>query len=534
MDTRLVSSFFPVACVFGYLLWRIIQLLLRPYTSSLRHLRGPQSPGWLLGHVKQVYGCSEEWTETYGETFKFKGFCGSDTLFTADTRALHHVLNDATTYVIPDVQRRIISEIVGNGLPVTEGEQHRRQRRVMNPAFGPAQIRDLTGIFLQKSTELCQFWGAQFTDPGESARIDLLDGLSKMTLDVIGLAGFDYDFGCLNASSKPNELNAALHTLFLGGNNVPPLFRWLRLMYPILKRINAYKGRELREAKKVMHDIGMGVVQEKKRAVAKLGIAGVSPRRDLLTLLTRANMDPSVPENQRLSDEEILAQVPTFLLAGHETTSNATAWALYALSTDLAIQTKLREECFSLSTSDPTMDELNSLPFLESVVRESLRLHPPVESAARTATRDDIIPLGKPCIDARGRAQDHLRVEKGVSIHIPILAVNRSKAIWGEDALKFRPDRWNDVPETAQKVPGSWANTMTFLGGTRSCIGFRFTIIEIKALLFTLMRTFEFELAVPMDDVQRQTTTLLQRPVLRSAADKGSQLPMLVKYVQRT
>lgn len=71
-----MSSFFPVACVFGYLLWRIIQLLLRPYTSSLRHLRGPQSPGWLLGHVKQVYGCSEEWTETYGETFKFKGFCG--------------------------------------------------------------------------------------------------------------------------------------------------------------------------------------------------------------------------------------------------------------------------------------------------------------------------------------------------------------------------------------------------------------------------------------------------------------------------
>lgn len=57
-----------------------------------------------------------------------------------------------------------------------------------------------------------------------------------------------------------------------------------------------------------MHDIGMGVVQEKKRAVAKLGIAGVSPRRDLLTLLTRANMDPSVPENQRLSDEEILAR----------------------------------------------------------------------------------------------------------------------------------------------------------------------------------------------------------------------------------
>lgn len=69
-------SLFPLACVLGYMLWRVVQFLLRPYTSSLRHLRGPQSPGWLMGHLKQAYGCSEEWTATYGETFKFKGFCG--------------------------------------------------------------------------------------------------------------------------------------------------------------------------------------------------------------------------------------------------------------------------------------------------------------------------------------------------------------------------------------------------------------------------------------------------------------------------
>lgn len=64
----------------------------------------------------------------------------------------------------------------------------------------------------------------------------------------------------------------------------------------------------MREARQMMHDIGMSVIQDKKKVVAKLGIAGVSPRRDLLTLLTRANMDPSVPESQRLSDEEILAR----------------------------------------------------------------------------------------------------------------------------------------------------------------------------------------------------------------------------------
>lgn len=109
------------------------------------------------------------------------------------------------------------------------------------------------------------------------------------------------------------------------------------------------------------------------------------------------------------SIKRLTAHGTSFLLAGHETTSHATAWALYALSTDLEIQSKLREECFSLSKSDPTMDELSSLPFLDSVVRETLRLHPPVESASRTATRDDIIPLERPCIDARGRVQDHVK-----------------------------------------------------------------------------------------------------------------------------
>ena len=104
----------------------------------------------------------------------------------------------------------------------------------------------------------------------------------------------------------------------------------------------------------------------------------------------------------------------SFLLAGHETTSVATTWALFALSQSPRIQGKLREELLAVPTETPTMDELNSLPYLDNFVHETLRLHPPVTNTMRAANEDDVIPLSEPIVDKKG----DLRHE--------ILYVNRS------------------------------------------------------------------------------------------------------------
>ena len=105
-----------------------------------------------------------------------------------------------------------------------------------------------------------------------------------------------------------------------------------------------------------------------------------------------------------------LLEIPTFLVAGNETTSVATAWCLYALCRDFAVQNKLREELLTLGTDTPTMEELNSLPYLDGVVRETLRLYPPVSSTARVATKDDVVPLGTPFTDRKGRLQHEIRL----------------------------------------------------------------------------------------------------------------------------
>ena len=90
-------------------------------------------------------------------------------------------------------------------------------------------------------------------------------------------------------------------------------------------------------------------------------------------------------------------------------TSTAAAWALYGLSQNKGAQTKLREEISSIPTDDPTMDELNGLPYMDAVVREALRLYSPVISAQRQAMKDDCIPLSKPFTDKKGIVRDEIR-----------------------------------------------------------------------------------------------------------------------------
>lgn len=163
--------------------------------------------------------------------------------------------------------------------------------------------------------------------------------------------------------------------------------------------------------------------------------------RDLLTLLVKANMASDITDSQRLSDENVLAQVPTFLVAGYETTSVATTWCLFSLSQALDAQQKLREELMTMSTDTPSVDDLTALPYLDAVIRETLRLHPPIHTSIRVAEKDDVIPLDTLYVDAKGRTHDYVRVTKGTIIDVPIVALNRSKELWGDDAHEFKPER---------------------------------------------------------------------------------------------
>ncbi|KAI0336186.1 cytochrome P450 [Cubamyces sp. BRFM 1775] len=522
----------------GVLAFRILgHSILSIFFSPLRTLRGPPTPSVLYGHVRQICRAGNaatmrEWVERYGRNIYCRYLLQVPCLWTADPLVMRHVLQSGN-FSKPWETRASAAKVIGDGVLVAEGDRHRGQRAVMNPAFGAAQIREFVPIFIEKAAE-----AYKIATHGVSAKIDVLEGLKKMTLDVIGLAGFDYHLEALNALGKPNELNEAFYQLF---SSTPPLSiqRLLVDNLPFLDWFPDQRAKTIRTAQAAMRRIGMELIQDRKAAIArefsgrKRGVDKKDlPGKDLLTLLIKANMAMDIPEHQRLSDEEVLSQIPTFLVAGHETTSTAAAWCLFALTQSPDAQAKLREELLALNSECPSMDELASLPYLDCVVRETLRLHTPVAFTLRAADRDDVIPVSEPFVDRQGHVQREIRIGKGNRIIIAILALNQSKAIWGDDALEFRPERWADPPKEAADVPGVWSNMMTFSGGPRACIGFRFSIAELKALIFTLVRAFEFELACAPEDVT-MVGMFTQRPAVSSEPAKGAQMPLIVRPYSR-
>lgn len=130
--------------------------------------------------------------------------------------------------------------------------------------------------------------------------------------------------------------------------------------------------------------------------------------------------------------------MPTFILAGHDTISLSVTWTLYSLARSPGIQRKLRAELLAVPTDSPSMDELSALPYLDWVVRESLRLFSPAANVFRVAAVDTDIPVKKPFTDRYGNQATSIRIRKGQGIMVPIAAVNRSISIWGADAHEFR------------------------------------------------------------------------------------------------
>ncbi|KAF7972061.1 hypothetical protein HWV62_19211 [Athelia sp. TMB] len=520
----------------AYGLWQLYNLVELRWTSPLLRLPGPKSAHPLFGNINEMemaensIAMHDAWFREYGMTHKFHDLGGVrlilltrirslltilvlqlPVLCTKDSRAMGHILTHSDIYQKPTELRNMLARIFGEGLLVVEGNQHKQQRKIMNPAFGATQIRALTSVFTEKALVLRDRWTSELSSDPKGTRIDVLKWLNLATLDVIGQAGFNYQFDALNPSSPINDLNEAFKNLF----NATQHFSWMFLLqgwFPSLRFIRTVTEKQITIAQTTMSRVGGQLLEDAKKNAAADKDSVVD--KDLLSLLVKANMAAGAG-GQKLTDVDVLAQVPTFLVAGHETTSSATTWCLFALAKLTSAQSRLREECLSLATDAPSLDELNSLAYLDCVVKETMRVHAPVPSTNRIAVQDDEIPVDEPWVDEKGVKHHTIKVAKGDSVSILIGCMNRSEHIWGADADAFRPERWEAAATLAPNgLPGIWGNQLTFLAGPRSCIGYRFALAEMKAIVFTLVRAFEFELAVPAGDITSKQS-IVSRPIVK-------------------
>lgn len=523
----------------------------RAFMLPFKNLRGPIPDTFWLGSLTRIIkepplAPHTNWIKEYGLTYRYRLFFGTWRFFTADPTAINYILHHADLFPKSGIARRDMEEILGRGLLVVEGDDHKRQRKILNPSFSLAAVKQMVPTFYEKAYELRDKLVSMVEDqngvyspsPAQSVdvvpgakKIDVMRYLTQATIDVIGAAGFDYDFQALKQEN--NELAAAYRDLFSTTESID-WFAVLQALVPIFKIIPTERVKKAARSTKTTKRIGARILAEKKAAVRKAHAGGLEKGdeigKDLMSILVRANMASDVRPEQRMTDDEVLAQITTFMLAGNETSSTALTWILYNLAMRPDIQDKLRAEVSAVQDERPDFDALAAMPYLDKVIREGLRLFPPAPATVRMAAEKATIPLGTPVEGRDGTLIDSVHLPKGSVIFVPIMCVNTSTAIWGPDAAKFHPDRFDNLPAESNAVPGVWGNLMTFLGGTRNCIGYRFALAEIRAFLFVLLRSFTFD-ELPSKPEFEKKAAIVMRSRVKGEEKLGFQMPLLVKPV---
>ncbi len=208
-------------------------------------------------------------------------------------------------------------------------------------------------------------------------------------------------------------------------------------------------------------------------------------------------------ESGGFSDEDLVNQLMTFLIAGHETTASVFSWAICMLCKYPDIQRRLREEVRASlpdsrsPASSISSTDIDNLPYLNAVCNETLRVWAPIPVTFRVAEHDTSL-VG------------HF-IPKDTIIFISPWAVNTNKELWGEDAADFKPDRWMGPGNANTGGAESNYSYLTFFHGPRSCIGQSFAKAEFACLVAAWVGTFETSF-VKDDYVVEVKTSFTPRP----------------------
>ena len=357
---------------------------------------------------------------------------------------------------------RTSKPILGDGLLTSEGELHRRQRRLVQPAFHSARLASYAQTMVGCADSLRKTWVA-----GPQYPID--QEMMRLTLQIVGRTLFSADLQD-DAAGIGARLTRALQ-LFLALNS--PLVQ-------SLSPVRRWGERKVARARREIEQVLRKVIEDHRE----------NPNQydDMLSMLMRSHDEMA---SGYMSDELLLDECLTLFLAGHETTANALTWTWYLLAQHPDAADRLHAELHGvLDGRLPTLDDLPQLEFTGRVFREVLRLYPPAWMIARetvTAYR-----LGD------------VEVPAGATLLLSPYATQRDPRFW-DSPEEFRPDRWIEDSSAGRPKFAFYP----FGAGTRVCIGEHFAMMEGVLLIATLAQRWRLHL------VPNQTIELWPQITLR-------------------
>ncbi len=422
--------------------------------------RLPPGPGnpllATLKYLRDPYGSLLEVARRYGEPYTSPSFLGNmvvtgdpagvKTLFTAD----------------PDTYLALGAELLGpvlgeSNLILLSGERHRAMRKLQMPLFHGARMRAYGQVIIDAAEEHASRWPRDRPIPVHRT-------MQEISLQVI----LEAVLGLREPRTREAFKTAVLELIAA----LEPSFMFIQALRRPMWGLSAWS----RYQRKKAHVSALFSEELRARRASS-----DEPREDILSLLLSARYD----DGTALSDEELLTQMLNLVVAGHETTASALAWAFHFIHREPAVRAKLVEEVRGLE--GPLEPEaVARLPYLEAVCYETLRLNPVAPIIGRTLRK--------------GLTLQGYELPPGVAVGIGIFHVHRRADLYPEPE-RFRPERFLEGSFTPFEY-------LPFGGGARRCIGAAFALYEMKLVLATILRRYELRPAsdAPVRVAVRNTT----------------------------
>ena len=374
---------------------------------------------------------------------------GQSILLLLDPDLGTELLADYAVDTVKGPGTQLTRPLLGDGLLTSEGDAHRRARRLVAPAFSPRRIAAYADTFAACTR-------AHIADWSDGSQLDMHREMAALTLDIVGrtLLGIDLTD---DVADIRGGLEAALDRFADSGFALPGIRK---------RRVELPAPSGLAE----VHAL-VDTIIDRRRATA------TEDRGDVVSALLAAG---AVADG--LTPAEIHDHVITLLMAGHETTANALSWTLYLLGQHPEVQARLHDEV----DTGPSADETAGLPYTRAVISESMRMYPPAWLLGRTTTTE---------LEIAGRT-----VPPGSIVAISPLLLHHDER-WFPDADTFDPTRWLDG--RADRAPRN--AYLPFGTGPRACIGEQFAWAEAIAVLAVLARRWTFHTDGPVAPQYRVT-----------------------------
>lgn len=370
--------------------------------------------------------------------------------------------------------------LLGEGLLTSEGEFHRRQRRLAQPAFHRQRIASYGAVMTEYAMRMSDKWS-----DGET--LDISREMMRLTLGIVGQTLFDAD-----VEAEADEIGEAL-------TSIVKLFNAMMLPFSeLLEKLPLPQKRRFERAKERLDATIYRMIEERRRSGENQG--------DLLSMLLHARDEEG--DGRGMTDKQVRDEALTIFLAGHETTANAMTWTWYLLSENPDVEAKLHAEIDSVLASGrpPTFEDVAQLRYTEMVLAESMRLYPPAWAIGRLSINEHEI-------------AGYTMPPRSLVLVSPY--VMHHDARYFPDPERFDPERWT----SAAREERPQFSYFPFGGGARRCIGEGFAWMEGILLIATLAQAWRLR-HVPTHKVALQPAiTLRPKHGMLMTLEKRSKQP---------